>query len=289
MVNKDSLICIGYISRPHSYKGDVQLTLDRKIVPLKRDDFLFLKIQGQFIPYKMNGIKGKQDEPISLVAAFCHFINKGRGNKKSIVITLGATRSPIDDVRYVQNTSSGATGWAIAEDLHRHGHDVSVVAGTTTVQAAFPLPLIIQADEPDEMLKECIALSNDDIQAWVHCAAVLDYLVNEPKLGKFASQQGDWDITLKEGPKHIEELKELCKDSVRIGFKLETGVKISDLVHRALAQIKNSGMNAVIANRLEDISNPNKPRAHLIDSLGEHWALQDNAAIAKAVRTFIER
>ena len=223
------------------------------------------------------------------MAAFCHFINKGRGNKKSIVITLGATRSPIDDVRYVQNTSSGATGWAIAEDLHRHGHDVSVVAGTTTVQAAFPLPLIIQADEPDEMLKECIALSNDDIQAWVHCAAVLDYLVNEPKLGKFASQQGDWDITLKEGPKHIEELKELCKDSVRIGFKLETGVKISDLVHRALAQIKNSGMNAVIANRLEDISNPNKPRAHLIDSLGEHWALQDNAAIAKAVRTFIER
>ena len=64
MVNKDSLICIGYISRPHSYKGDVQLTLDRKIVPLKRDDFLFIKIQGQFIPYKMIGIKGKDDEPI---------------------------------------------------------------------------------------------------------------------------------------------------------------------------------------------------------------------------------
>ncbi|HBN02681.1 MAG TPA: hypothetical protein DD396_01410, partial [Bacteroidetes bacterium] len=61
---KDSLISIGYISRPHSYKGDVQLTLERKIVPLKRDDFLFIKIQGQFIPYKMIGIKGKDDEPI---------------------------------------------------------------------------------------------------------------------------------------------------------------------------------------------------------------------------------
>jgi hypothetical protein len=48
-------------------------------------------------------------------------------------------------------------------------------------------------------------------------------------------------------------------------------------------------MTAVIANRLEDILNPNKPRAHLIDSLGEHWALQDNAAIAKAIRTLIER
>jgi 16S rRNA processing protein RimM len=64
MINKDSLISIGYISRSHSYKGDVQLTLDRKIVPLKRDDFIFIKIQGQFIPYKMLGIKGKDDEPI---------------------------------------------------------------------------------------------------------------------------------------------------------------------------------------------------------------------------------
>lgn len=64
MINKDSLISIGYISRPHSYKGDVQLTLERKIVPLKRDDFLFIKIQGQFVPYKMIGIKGKDDEPI---------------------------------------------------------------------------------------------------------------------------------------------------------------------------------------------------------------------------------
>jgi len=64
MINKDSLISIGYISRPQSYKGDVQLTLERKIVPLKRDDFLFIKIQGQFIPYKMIGIKGKDDEPI---------------------------------------------------------------------------------------------------------------------------------------------------------------------------------------------------------------------------------
>ncbi len=64
MINKDNLISIGYISRPHSYKGDVQLTLNRKIVPLKRDDFLFVKMQGQFIHYKMLGIKGVGDEPI---------------------------------------------------------------------------------------------------------------------------------------------------------------------------------------------------------------------------------
>lgn len=64
MLNKDSLICIGYISRPHSYKGEIQLTLERKIVSLKRDDFLFVKIQGQFIPYKIESVKGKAEEPV---------------------------------------------------------------------------------------------------------------------------------------------------------------------------------------------------------------------------------
>ncbi|PCJ67782.1 MAG: hypothetical protein COA58_01200 [Bacteroidetes bacterium] len=64
MLNKDSLICIGYISRPHSYKGEIQLTLERKIVSLKRGDFLFIKIQGQYIPYKILLIKGKSEEPV---------------------------------------------------------------------------------------------------------------------------------------------------------------------------------------------------------------------------------
>jgi len=64
MIIKDSLICIGYISRPHSYKGEIQLTLERKIVSLKRDDFLFIKLQGQYIPYKIENLKGKSEEPV---------------------------------------------------------------------------------------------------------------------------------------------------------------------------------------------------------------------------------
>lgn len=64
MINKDSLISIGYISRPHSYKGELQLRLERKIVSLKRDDFVFIQLDGQFIPFKVEHIKGKSDEPV---------------------------------------------------------------------------------------------------------------------------------------------------------------------------------------------------------------------------------
>ena len=139
------------------------------------------------------------------------------------------------------------------------------------------------------MLKELTALSNDQIDAWIHCAAVLDYVVKDSIEGKFGSMQGDWKISLIEGSKHIEKLQELCEGSIRVGFKLESGVKMNDLVHRASSQIERAGMTAVIANRLEDIDSKSKPRAHLVDKNGEHWALKDNQAIAEAIRSLIER
>tara|TARA_B100001059_G_scaffold59808_1_gene55291 strand:+ start:191 stop:691 length:501 start_codon:yes stop_codon:yes gene_type:complete len=64
MIDKDRLISFGYVSRPHGYKGDVHITLEHNIVPLKRDDFVFIQLQGQFIPYKIINLKGKTDTPV---------------------------------------------------------------------------------------------------------------------------------------------------------------------------------------------------------------------------------
>ena len=149
--------------------------------------------------------EGKRKTPPhdEIVARFANYINQNKPNRKSVVITLGATRSPIDDIRYVQNTSSGGTGYQIADHLYRHGHDVSCVSGVTTFRKPNWLPLVINADNPNEMLRELKALSNDDIHAWVHCAAVLDYVVESPAEGKLASQQGPLEVKLVESSKHI--------------------------------------------------------------------------------------
>ena len=80
------------------------------------------------------------------------------------MITLGATRSPIDDIRYIQNTSSGSTGYQIADHLYRHGHDVTCVSGITTYPKPSWLPLDIYSDTPEKMLNELKALSNDEIE-----------------------------------------------------------------------------------------------------------------------------
>ena len=235
--------------------------------------------------------EGKRKTPPheEIVARFANYVNSSKTNRKSVVITLGATRSPIDDIRFIQNISSGSTGFAIADDLFRHGHDVTCVKGITTVPIPKWLPLIIEADSPDEMLKELFALSNDEIEAWIHSAAVLDYVVENSAEGKLASQQGPLDVKLIESPKHILELTQKCQGSVRIGFKLETGIKQKELVRRALAQIEYANMTAVVANRLEDINDSSKPRAYLVDKTGSDFMLQTIHDMCTAIRTLIER
>ncbi len=231
--------------------------------------------------------EGKRKTPNheEIVARLGNLVNS---NGTSVVVTLGATRSAIDDVRYVQNTSSGKTGYLIADDLYRHGMDVTCVSGVTTVSKPDWLPLDIKCPEPAQMLEELKALAKDRIDVWIHAAAVLDYIIPEPVEGKIASLQGDLNIQMKEGAKHISELKDLCEGATRIGFKLESGIKQKDLVHRAHAQIQTAGMTATIANRMEDYGKEGMPRGWLVDSHGAHFILEKESDLCNAIRSVIE-
>ena len=166
---------------------------------------------------------------------------------------------------------------------------MTCVSGITSVTQPEWLPLVIRATTPKEMLKELIAISNDEIDSWIHTAAVLDYVVKNPAEGKLASQQGSLSVELIESDKHIMKLKEKCEGSVRIGFKLESGIKQKDLIFRAVAQIEKAGMTAVVANRLEDLNNKDKPRGYLVDKLGSHFILNTQIDMCEAILTLVER
>ena len=76
---------------------------------------------------------------------------------------------------------------------------------------------------------------------------------------------------------------------MRIGFKLETGIKQKELVRRAFSQLEYAEMTAVVANRLEDINDDTKPRAYLVDSTGADYTLQTMLDVCVAITTIIER
>ena len=211
----------------------------------------------------------KQPKPCQIVAQLCHVVNQTDASKH-IAITLGANRAPIDSVRAIQNASSGQTGWYIAEFLYRMGHKVTVIAGKTSADPSFDLPFIIRAGSPDEMLAACLKVSDSKPDGWIHAAAVLDYYT-QPIIGKKKSGDQGWNLNLQPGPKHIKELSKSIGDAKRIGFKLETNVTVEELHQRALEQISNYGVDATVANMMEEMHNPSSPRAYFvtIDSIIE--------------------
>lgn len=204
----------------------------------------------------------KQPKPCQIVAQLCHIVNQTDASKH-IAITLGANRAPIDSVRAIQNASSGQTGWYIAEFLYRMGHKVTVIAGKTSADPSFNLPFIIRAGSPDEMLTACLKVSDSKPDGWIHAAAVLDYYT-QPISGKKKSGDQGWNLNLQPGPKHIKELSKSIGDAKRIGFKLETNVTVEELHQRALEQISNYGVDATVANMMEEMHNPSSPRAYFV-------------------------
>ena len=51
-----------------------------------------------------------------------------------ILITAGATREPIDAVRFVSNVSTGATGAALADEFSRGGIEVVLLRSEGAVR-----------------------------------------------------------------------------------------------------------------------------------------------------------
>ena len=232
--------------------------------------------------------KRKQPNHVQIVAELCNCINSGLPNRKKVAITLGANRAPIDSVRAIQNASSGATGWRIAEHMYRMGHDIVCIAGVTSSDPNFTLPNVIRDGTPTGMLSACLAVASTvpKPDAWIHAAAVLDYYT-DPISGKKPSGESDWDLKLKPGPKHIEELASLAKDSVRIGFKLEVDVPIEVLLERASAQIERLGTDAVVANLKDEVHDPNTPRGRIVLPSGEVLEMLDDVELCRTIESLL--
>ena len=53
---------------------------------------------------------------------------------KKVLVTAGATQESIDPVRFITNHSTGKMGVAIAKNAMLRGADVTLVAGSMTVE-----------------------------------------------------------------------------------------------------------------------------------------------------------
>ena len=86
--------------------------------------------------------KGRMEEPEVIVKALENFFNgnnqavNSKLTGKTVLITAGPTYERIDPVRFIGNFSSGKMGFAIAEECHRRGAEVYLVAGPVALSCS---------------------------------------------------------------------------------------------------------------------------------------------------------
>ena len=226
----------------------------------------------------------KQPDVVQIVGLLSHIINQNLSNRRRVALTLGATRSAIDSVRWVQNTSSGKTGFDIADYLYRMGHEVVILKGVVTTDSPLNHTDIRDCKDPESMLSQLLDISQSENppDAWIFSAAVLDYTVVNPIIEKIKSGKENFSIELQKSEKHIGIISKSCKDDLKIGFKLESGCTQPELIDSAQNSLKNNGLDAVIANHLESVKE-GPIRAFWVDAKGTIIDLDDNLSMAKVI------
>lgn len=105
-----------------------------------------------------------------------------QANDMRIIVTAGATREKIDDVRFISNVSTGALGCAIAEALLAVDSTSEVIyvcgeaAKTPTANARVRIVRVVDVTSLIESIKA--VFEQEQIDGIVHAMAVSDYTVN---------------------------------------------------------------------------------------------------------------
>ncbi len=116
---------------------------------------------------------------------------------KRVVVSAGGTREPLDPVRYVGNRSSGRMGVALAEEAHRRGAEVTLLAANIAVHAP-PGINVVETPTAGDLEREALARADADVI--VMAAAVADYRVTSPSVTKRPKDGMPWTIELAPTP-----------------------------------------------------------------------------------------
>jgi phosphopantothenoylcysteine synthetase/decarboxylase len=173
-----------------------------------------------------------------------------------VVVTSGATREPIDSVRFISNLSSGRTGATICEALVARGFHVTQVAGVDSVQASGVSRRETFTDHAslDTALRR---LARDvDCAAIIHAAAVGDFaVVNSQADAKIESGQ---ELTVKLQPTHkiIDRIMGYAGNPqlIVVGFKLTHEPDAGAQARAARELLKRSRARYVVQNDVSTLA-----------------------------------
>ncbi len=158
---------------------------------------------------------------------------------RTIVVSAGGTREPIDPVRVVANRSSGKMGYALAEAARDRGADVVLVAAPT----GLPDPVAVRTVHVETALemRDAVMRSSEGAHALIMAAAVADYRPTTASAEKMKKGAETWSIELEQNPDILNEAR---GPLVRVGFAAES----ERLQENARAKVAGKSLDLIVAN-----------------------------------------
>src|SRR5205085_7523732 len=162
---------------------------------------------------------------------------------KSVVVTAGATREPIDPVRFISNHSSGKMGIALARAAWRRGANVTLIAGH--VDVPLPTELSVVETRTVEEMASSVSKKLATTDVLIMAAAPADFrpaAAATQKIKKLgAARQLELEPTQDILQSTIAKRK---KKSVIVGFALET----TDGLRNAKEKLESKKLDFVVLN-----------------------------------------
>lgn len=166
---------------------------------------------------------------------------------RTVLVTAGPTREPVDPVRVISNRSSGRMGMAIAAAAWRRGAKVIVVAGPTAVPAPHGAEWV--RVETVEEMAAAVKTALPDSDVLIMAAAVADFRPTDAAATKIKRADGAPTIELSAAPDILAETRPHRPASlVAVGFALETGAGVDE----AKRKLESKGLDLIVLNRADE-------------------------------------
>jgi phosphopantothenoylcysteine decarboxylase / phosphopantothenate---cysteine ligase len=173
---------------------------------------------------------------------------------RTVTISAGGTREPLDPVRFLGNRSSGKQGVALAAAARDAGATVRLIAAHMEVPAPAGVELV--EVETALQLREAVLSAAVDSDVVIMAAAVADFRpadISGTKIKK-RDDHADPVITLVRNPDILHELVAVRdaggNSQLVVGFAAETGDAHGDVLEYAEAKLKRKGCDLLVVNHV---------------------------------------
>ncbi|MCC9193587.1 bifunctional phosphopantothenoylcysteine decarboxylase/phosphopantothenate--cysteine ligase CoaBC [Arthrobacter sp. zg-Y916] len=179
----------------------------------------------------------------------------GRLAGKTVTVTAGGTREPLDPVRFLGNRSSGKQGAAVAEAALAEGARVRLIAAHMEV----PVPAgaeLVQVETALE-LRVAVHQAAAETDILVMAAAVADFRPGELAENKIKKRDDGADpvITLVRNPDILAEAVQRRAElgsgpALIVGFAAETGDGTSSVLEYGRRKLERKGCDLLVLNQV---------------------------------------